>query len=285
MRSLKFKLKRKTLNQIYISYLRPILEYASIVWDNCTIYEKDMLDKIQYEAARIVTGLTRSVSIDRLLSEIGWVNLSDRRKIQKLTLVYKQKSAELPDYLSDLFPQTVAEANPYNLRNNNNYTVLSRRTEIYSRSVIPSSLNLWNQLDENCRESTSLPSFKSKLKEKFKPPVVPSYYLAGERRFSVYHARIRNRCSNLNADLFNNHLRQDSVCSCGSDIEDAEHYLFRCINHTAPRYQLFINTRGYHPLSMNKLLYGNPNLNDNENEHIFMEVQKFIKHSERFVQL
>jgi hypothetical protein len=38
---------------------------------------------MQYEAARIVTGLTRSVSIDKLLNEIGWVSLSDRRKIQK----------------------------------------------------------------------------------------------------------------------------------------------------------------------------------------------------------
>ncbi len=84
MRMLKFKIKRQSLNQIYISYLRPILEYASIVCDNCAIYEKNILDKIQYDAARIVTGLTRSVSINNLLKEIGWVSLSDRRKLQKL---------------------------------------------------------------------------------------------------------------------------------------------------------------------------------------------------------
>ena len=36
MRLLKFKLTRDSLNQIYISYLRPILEYASPVWDNCS---------------------------------------------------------------------------------------------------------------------------------------------------------------------------------------------------------------------------------------------------------
>ena len=71
MRLLKYKLKRKTLNQIYISYLRPILEYASILWDSCTVNEKETIEKIQYEAARIVTGLTRSVTIERLLKEIG----------------------------------------------------------------------------------------------------------------------------------------------------------------------------------------------------------------------
>ena len=56
MRSLKFKLNRKTLNQLYFSYLRPLVEYASVVWDGCTMYEKEQLERFQYEAARIVTG-------------------------------------------------------------------------------------------------------------------------------------------------------------------------------------------------------------------------------------
>ena len=30
MRMVKYKLNRKTLNQIYVSYLRPVLEYASL---------------------------------------------------------------------------------------------------------------------------------------------------------------------------------------------------------------------------------------------------------------
>ena len=83
MKALKFKLYRKTLNQIYLAYLRPHLEYGSIVWDNCTTYEKELLEKIQYEAARIVTGLTRSVSNTTLINETGWITLEQRRKIQK----------------------------------------------------------------------------------------------------------------------------------------------------------------------------------------------------------
>ena len=59
--------------------MRPLLEYAAVVWDGCTVYEKENLERIQYEAARIVTGLTRSVSIDNLMKEIGWVSLADRR--------------------------------------------------------------------------------------------------------------------------------------------------------------------------------------------------------------
>ena len=47
MRSLKLRLKREPLNQISISFFRPILEYASAVWDNCTMKEKETLEKFK----------------------------------------------------------------------------------------------------------------------------------------------------------------------------------------------------------------------------------------------
>lgn len=201
MKILKFKLKRATLNQIYISYLRAILEYASIVWDNCTLQDRESLEKIQYEAARIVTGLTLSVSTERLLTEIGWVSLSDRRVMQKLILMYKNENGQLQNYLSELFPPNVHEVNPYDLRSNHNYVTVQRRLEIFSKSVIPSSVKLWNEFDINIRYSSTLFSFKLNLKNYFKSVTVPVYFLCGERTYSVLHARIRNQCSNLNGDL------------------------------------------------------------------------------------
>ena len=45
MRKIIYLLSRKAINQVYTSFLRPILEYASVVWDNCTAYEKDTLEK------------------------------------------------------------------------------------------------------------------------------------------------------------------------------------------------------------------------------------------------
>ena len=55
MRRLKFQLDRKSLQTIYISFIRFLLEYADVVWDNCTQQEANELEKIQNEAARIVT--------------------------------------------------------------------------------------------------------------------------------------------------------------------------------------------------------------------------------------
>ena len=36
MRRLKFRLNRKSLETIYFSFIRPLLEYADVIWDNCT---------------------------------------------------------------------------------------------------------------------------------------------------------------------------------------------------------------------------------------------------------
>ena len=84
MRKLKFEFDRKSLETIYLSFIRPILEYGDTIWDNCTQYEKAELDKIQNEAARIVTGTTKLVSIENLYEETKWETLEERRRKRNL---------------------------------------------------------------------------------------------------------------------------------------------------------------------------------------------------------
>jgi hypothetical protein len=40
MRSLKFQLDRTSLETLYLTFVRPLLEYADVLYDNCTQYEK-----------------------------------------------------------------------------------------------------------------------------------------------------------------------------------------------------------------------------------------------------
>ena len=69
MRKLKFQLDRISLQTIYFSFIRPLLEYAGVVWNNCTQHESNELDKTQNKAARIVTGATMLAFIDSLYTE------------------------------------------------------------------------------------------------------------------------------------------------------------------------------------------------------------------------
>lgn len=132
------------------------------------------------------------------------------------------------------------------------------------------SLKLWNDLNLDIRDADTLTSFKTKIKEIFKPQVVPSYFITGDRCEQMYHARIINDCSNLNADLHSNHLKDTPECNfSGSEFENAEHFFFQCQHFTNQIYVLFTNTRRFHPLNTNKLLYVIENLSDEENTLIF----------------
>ena len=102
MRKLKFQLDRKSFQTTYYSFIRPLLEYADVVWNNCTQCESNKLDKIQNEAARIVSGATKLASIDSLYTETGWNTLGSRRKTHKLTMFYKMKNGLWPDYIVSL---------------------------------------------------------------------------------------------------------------------------------------------------------------------------------------
>ena len=78
LRMLKYDLDRKSLIRFYTSYIRPTLEYSNIVWDNCNDYEAELLESIQLDAARIITGLRRGTSHAILYKELGWVSLLKR---------------------------------------------------------------------------------------------------------------------------------------------------------------------------------------------------------------
>ena len=205
MRKLKYKFSYHSLNQIYISYVRPILVYSSIVWDNCTAEQARSLEKLQNEAARIVTGLTRSVSLGRLYNECNWDSLALRRYNQKIKFMYKATHGMVPSYIVDLIPQLVGETSRYDLRNSSDINILPQRTTIFQNSCIPSSVRAWNSLDDQYCNCQTYGSFCYKIKNDLNSSVkIPNYYHKGNRKLATLHCTLRNRCSDLHADLFYN---------------------------------------------------------------------------------
>ena len=164
MRKLKFEIDRKSFEIFFFTYIRPFLEYASVVWDNCTQYEKAELDKIQNEAARIVTVTTKLVSILALYEETKWETLEERRRKSKLILFYKIINGLSPTYLSSLIPPSVSSVSSYSLRNSSDIQTIVCQTAQYFNSFLPSVIREWNSLPLDVRNSTSVSSFKCRLK-------------------------------------------------------------------------------------------------------------------------
>ena len=131
-----------------------------------------------------------------IMKELGWPLLSKRREYYKLTQMFKIMNNLVPQYLIDSIPPLVGNVN-YNLRNAGDITIPRYRTLSYKRSFIPSSINLWNCLDNNLRSSPSLLTFKSNLKRNLFPQPSP-LFRHGKGRAPKLHAQMRMGLSGLN---------------------------------------------------------------------------------------
>ena len=132
MRKLKYTLDRKSLEIIFISFIRPIIEYADVVWGNAFQYELELLDNIQNECARIVSGATKLVSLEALKNEVNWETLEQRRYNHRHILFYKIKYGIAPQYLSSSISDSANTR--YNLRNANDINGILARTNLYFSS-------------------------------------------------------------------------------------------------------------------------------------------------------
>ena len=280
LRKCRMILSRYALEKLYISYIRPILEYADVVWDtnNQTLVNK--LESVQIEAARIITGGTRLTSITKLYDETHWETLAERRKQHKLVLFYKMANNNTPFYLSNLVPNTVGRRHDHNTRQTNNILNINTRTSLYSEYFLPSVIKLWNTLDQHIKSSESISIFKRQIKSQNEK--VPIYFYVGSRLGQILHTRLRLNCSSLNSHLFFKNIVQSPVCNCG-EIETTAHYLFNCPRYNNIR-QEFLSSLDDIPIqiSTHLLIHGSDQLSDEQNIFIFLATQSYIIKSKRF---
>ena len=89
MRTLKFRVNRNSLEHIYSSFIRPLLENCDSVCDNSLSEMKKKLDAIHIEAVRTIIGDTKVCSIDKLIADLGLESLQNRRDKNKLVIFNK----------------------------------------------------------------------------------------------------------------------------------------------------------------------------------------------------
>ncbi|MCG8046493.1 MAG: hypothetical protein N0E48_12760, partial [Candidatus Thiodiazotropha endolucinida] len=284
LRNLKFTLDRKSLQKIYFTFIRSLLEYADVVWDNCTQQQSNSLEKIQLEAGRILSGTTKLVEIDKLYAELGWLKLSERRQLHKLYLFFKMENNLTPLYLTELIPPRVGDVSAYSLRNSDHYLAINAKTSSYANSFLPSTIRTWNALPNSTKNANSLTSFKRLLT--INTPKIPEYFFSGDRIPQILHTRLRTECSALNQHLFRRNLIPSPNCTCGN-VESNKHFLLECERFRLTRAEMLTKIRNYIPpdtvITPKLLLQGDRNISVENNIRIFEDVQTFITKTNRFV--
>ena len=283
LRKLKYILKRHTLLKHYKTFILPVLEYACELWDGMSALECNLLEKAQREAARIITGLPSYASSNSLYFETGLETLSNRRKRRKLQLLYKMKNGLAPDYLEVILPQTVGQNTPYPLRNANNFDIPVYRLSLTNSSFLPSTLRLWNQLDNRVKSSPSFNIFKKSISPDLDKLIPPNYFGFGDRKSNILHTKLRHQNSTLRYDLFRFNLVENPECLCGNPCENSYHYFLECPRFSAQRRLLLTELDKLNlDITNELLLFGNEQLPCDTNFEFFRNVHIFIKTSKRF---
>ncbi len=186
----------------------------------------------------------------------------------------------LPLLISDLLPATVGQGINYRLRNNNAIRVPFTRTESYRCSFIPFAITKWNNLPAEVQNSPTLVAFK--LVTKPKPKKRDLYYF-GERLPAIHHAHTRLGCSKLNGHLCHNlRVIPNPACLCGYEIEDPIHFYLHCPLYTNERTKMNTAIAALTTVTVNNILFGDPECDLNTNKVIFGAVHKFILETNRF---
>jgi hypothetical protein len=227
LRSLKFKLDRLSLEKIYKSLIRPILEYGDIVWQTQGLV-LDPLEKVQLNAARIVTGATARCSSEGLYKETMWEPLNDRRDSHRLVQFYKIINNKAPQYLRNILPNQVGNRTNYMLRNRNEIDTQITRINCLTNSFFPAAVRLWNNLENEIKNLPSVGAFKSR-RSRLLPKPNPLVYFGG-RLEACIHARLMIRNSPLKEHLCNElHVIDSPLCDCGTGaVETTKHFFFEC---------------------------------------------------------
>ena len=180
-----------------------MMEYADVLWDGCTDGESDLLEFVQYESAKIVTGAIKGTSRHNLMKELEWEDMKLKRIIHKLIFYYKIVNNPVPNYLKELLPTQAFERTHYSLRTQFDFTLFPVRTERFKKSFFPSATNLWNGLDTSVRNLQSVTCFKKALLDIFNFPTSSTLHnFSLDRYSSISHTRIRLDACLLNYYLF-----------------------------------------------------------------------------------
>ena len=150
----------KSLIRLYKSFVRPILEYACIIWNPSTIEHTNKIERVQKRFCRMFRDI-RHLSYKDQLSYLGIFSLRARRIRYQLICIFKIHNQLTRVDFDSLFT-----------------LIRHKRTRGHSLAILPkfsstnfrlnfftvSSISLWNKLSDADVNAPNISVFKSRIK-------------------------------------------------------------------------------------------------------------------------
>jgi ribonuclease P/MRP protein subunit RPP40 len=148
----------KIKQQAYKSLVRPMVEYASTVWDPYESNQIQKIEMVQRRGARFVKNSYRNrSSVGAMLENLDWKPLETRRKEARLLMMYKIHHQLVAVEKQDrLLPPTRLSRNMHT----HSYQIPSTNATYRKDSFFPRTIRDWNALDPNIVAASSPELFK-----------------------------------------------------------------------------------------------------------------------------
>ena len=143
----------------YKSLVRPIMVYASCVWDPHTKRNTQPRVMIQRIAARFVKGIYSTVSsVAAMLADLQWNTLHQRRMQSKTVMLYivVHQSIAIP-ITAFLISARVSRGHSMKI------AIPQSSVNVHLYSFFPSGIRNWNQFPQSAVSAPSLEAFRDQL--------------------------------------------------------------------------------------------------------------------------
>jgi Reverse transcriptase (RNA-dependent DNA polymerase)/Endonuclease-reverse transcriptase len=239
-------LTRQQMESVYISVIRPALEYGSVIYDNCTLGDSFLLESVQRKAAITCTGALRRTSTVTLMNELAWESLSLRRRVSKLVWFYKLFCNRSPEYLTVFIrprdmPARTTRSVVHNAHCLKEYQC---RTTKYFKAFFPECTRTWNSLKDSMFVNLVPHQFKVNLTKLWSSRVQSSsninvFFRSASVGMCKLLTQFRLGLSPLNYDLFQFNIIDNPFCpTCGDNFETLNHYFLECTGYKEARSSL-----------------------------------------------
>ena len=141
---------------LYFAHIQSHLSYCINIFGSTYPTHMLQLFKIQKRALRILTNSDYQAPSDPLFKDLKILKLFDLVKLEIGTYVYKNKNSDIFHHLN----------HQYNTRRRLDFALPAHNLSIFQNSLSYNSIKVWNAIEDNIKNKSSVKSFRFHYKKK-----------------------------------------------------------------------------------------------------------------------
>ena len=157
------------MQRLVSAFVLSRLDYCNAVLAGIPSSSLAPLQRVLYEAGRLVTGRGPRDNITRTMMELHWLPIEHRVKFKLCLIMHAAVSGQCPDYIREIVTPLamIPGRNRFRAEANGLDDVPRTRTMFGQRAFSVAGQRQWNDLPSDIREITDRAAYKRALKSHF----------------------------------------------------------------------------------------------------------------------